>query len=144
MSRGFLLDTNIPSELTRPEPEVRVTAWMHTQANRHLYLSAISIGEIRRGIRLLPQGNRQRRLEQWLDRDVLDLFAGQILPVTRAIAEQWAVLSAARQRRGKPLSMADGLIAATALEHDLILVTRNTKDFANLGLQMLDLWSIPA
>lgn len=139
-SRGFLLDTNIPSELTRPSPDPSVKAWVEVQPTDSFYLSAITVGELRRGLSLLPQGRRRRQLEEWLESYLLPLFATRVLPVTQNIAERWGLLSASRQLRGTPLSMADGLIAATALENDLTLVTRNVKDFVDLGVAVFNPW----
>ncbi len=138
--KGFLLDTNVPSELTRPAPNPKVKAWVESQNSDSFHLSAITVGELRKGVSLLSPGKRRDRLDHWLEINLLPLFATRILSVTQHIADRWGVLSAARQLKGQPLSMADGLIAATALEYDLILVTRNAKDFAHLGLTILDPW----
>lgn len=142
MSRGFLLDTNIPSELTRPAPEACVVNWVRSQDNAGYYLSVVSAGELRKGISLLPQSKRRTQLEQWFEQYLLPLFEDRILPVSQSVADRWGVLSAECQRRGTPLNMADGLIAATALEHDLIVVTRNVSDFAGLGVGVLNPWTI--
>ena len=103
-------------------------------------MSAVSIGELRKGIHLLPQSKRQIQLESWFDQFLLPLVANRVLPVTQEIGDLWGRLSAERQNKGNPLAMADGLIAATALEHNLTLVTRNVKDFVNLGLALLNPW----
>ncbi|HMD85664.1 MAG TPA: type II toxin-antitoxin system VapC family toxin [Terriglobia bacterium] len=137
---GFLLDTNIPSELTKPMPEPRVTAWVDAQDNASLYLSVVSVGELRRGFTALPQSKRRAQLEEWFEQYLLPLFAGRILPITQSIGNRWGVLRGECQLRGTPLNMADGMIAATALEHDLTLVTRNVKDFAGLGVVLLNPW----
>ena len=138
---GFLLDTNIPSETLRPAPESRVVDWLRTQSKDSQFLSVITLGELRRGIILLPQEARRRvRLELFLETDVPLWFGRRILSVTQAVAERWGVLDGEQQLAGKPLNIADSLIAATALEHGLTLVTRNVKDFAGLGLTILDPW----
>ena len=133
---GFLLDTNIPSELIRSRPDPRVDDWVKRQSVPSLFLSVIAVGELRRGFELLPRGERRVRLEQWLERDLLVWFRDRILPVTQGIADRWGVLDAQRQLKGAPLNTADGLIAATALEHGLTVVTRNTKDFDGLGVPL--------
>jgi predicted nucleic acid-binding protein len=135
---GFLLDTNVPSELTRPDP--RVTNWVEAQDNTSLHLSVVSVGELRRGFALLPPGKRRFQLEQWFEQYLLPLFANRILPVTQSVSNGWGVLGAECQLRGTPLNTADGMIAATALEHDLTIVTRNEKDFAGLGVVVLNPW----
>ena len=137
---GFLLDTNIPPELTKPTPDVRVTGWVGAQDNASLYLSVVSVGELRRGFTLLPRSKRRTRLEQWFEQYLLPLFAGRILPVTQSIGDRWVVLGGECQLKGTPLNTADGMIAATALEHDLAIVTRNVKDFAGLGVAVFNPW----
>lgn len=137
---AFLIDTNVPSELTRSQPSPRVEAWI-ADPGGPLYLSVVTLGELRRGITLLPADDGRRpRLERWFREDLLTLCSGGILPLTWAIAERWGVLEAERQRRGRPLSSTDGQIAATALEHGLTLVTRNVSDFEGLGLSIVNPW----
>jgi predicted nucleic acid-binding protein len=82
---GFLLDTNTPSELTKPVPESRVRDWVNAQDNGSLYLSVVSVGELRRGFTVLPQSRRRRQLEQWFEQYLLPLFGGRILPVTQSV-----------------------------------------------------------
>ena len=137
---GFLLDTNIPSELVRPQPEPKVKTWIAAQKLDTLFISTVSFGEIRKGIFLRSPGKRRTELEAWIETDLSILFSGRILSVTRSIAERWGVLEGQRQLAGRPLHAPDGMIAATALEHDLTVVTRNTKDFANLGVALLNPW----
>ena len=137
---GFLLDTNVPSELVRPKPEPRVESWVAAQNLDALFISAVSFGEFRKGIVLRLPGKRKTELEVWLETDLSILFSGRILTVTRTIAERWGVLEAQRQLAGRPLNVPDGMIAATALEHGLTIVTRNVKDFADLGVVLLNPW----
>jgi predicted nucleic acid-binding protein len=137
---GFLLDTNVPSELTKPAPDVRVRDWVHEQDNPSLYLSVVTVGELRRGFTVLPPCRRRTRLELWFEGYLLPLFAGRILPVTQPVGNRWGVLAGECQLRGTPLNTADGMIAATALEHDLTIVTRNVRDFAGLGARVLNPW----
>ena len=138
---GFLLDTNIPSELIRTRPEPRLENWFYAQDEQALYLSVVSIGELRRGFVLLPAFERRAALEQWFENDLVPRFRERILPVTYAIAERWGRLDGESQLRGAPLNTADGLIAATALEHELTVVTRNVKDFAGLGVTLFNPWA---
>lgn len=101
----------------------------------------VSIGELRRGATLLLQGSARRlQLEHYIEIEIPFLFGKRVLPVTQVIAERWGVLDARRQAAGQPLGIADGMIAATAAEHDLTLVTRNVKDFAGLGVTMFNPW----
>ena len=137
---GFLLDTNCISELVSPKPEPRVIEWVDTTDEALLYLSALSVGEIRKGIDALPDSRRRTRLETWLEVDLKARFAGRILPIDAAIAGRWGALAAAAKRIGKALAIIDGLIAATALHHDLAIVTRNTSDFATTHARVLNPW----
>ena len=137
---GFLLDTNIASELIRARPEPRVANWVYAKDEQSLYLSAVSIGELRRGFVILPASKRRTELEQWFEDDLVPRFRGRILPVTFSIADRWGILDGECQLRGTPLNTADGMIAATALEYDLTVVTRNVKDFAGLGVTVFNPW----
>jgi len=138
---GFLLDTNIPSEIGKPVPQPSVLRWLGTVEETQTFLSVVSLGEMRKGCELLEPGSKRRlQLERWLENDVHKWLAGRILPVTEAIADRWGKLEAQRQRLGLPLNTADGQIAATAIEHGLTLVTRNLKDFSGLGVTLLSPW----
>jgi toxin FitB len=139
---GFLLDTNILSEFARKgEPDPHVDRWLKTTAEEFLFASVLTFAEIRRGIELLPIGKGRTQLEQWQDDLVLVAsFATRLFPVTKAIADRWAVLSAQSQRKGFTLANIDGLIAATALEHDLTLVTRNVRDFTGVAVPLFNPW----
>ena len=100
----------------------------------------ITVGELRRGLAILPACKRRSELERWLENDLIPLFSGRILLVTQTIAERWGVLSGQRQLAGRPLSMGDGLIAATAAEHRLTVATRDARGYANLGVAVLNPW----
>jgi len=139
---GFLLDTNILSELVRPKPEPKVKTWVDTQNLDTLFISAVSFGELRKPVILRAPGKRRTELEGWIEDDLSMLFSDRTLAVTRSIAERWGILDAERQIAGRPLNMADGMIAATALEHGLTLVTRNVKDFTGIGVPLLNPWEI--
>jgi predicted nucleic acid-binding protein len=137
---GFLLDTNVLSEFARTrEPDQHVDRWLKATPEETLFASGLTFAEIRRGIELLPVGKRRTHLEQWQE-DLVASFEIRVFPVTKAIADRWAILSALAQRKGITLANFDGLIAATALEHDLTLVTRNVKDFAGIELSLLNPW----
>jgi len=140
MSVGFLLDTNIPSELMRARPEPKVKDWLAAQDISALFLSVVSIGELESGFTTMPDAQRRTRLEAWLEQHLVLLFQGRVLPVTQAIAARWGRLDGTRQMRGRPLNAPDGMIAATALEHGLAVVTRNVKDFADLDVTVFNPW----
>jgi toxin FitB len=140
---GFLLDTNVVSETVRLRPEPRVTDWIARQPNDALFLSVLTLGELRRGFITAPDPQRRARLERWLETDVLRWFEGRILPVTREIADHWGVIDGTCQLRGTKANTVDGLIAATALEHGLTVVTRNVKDFALFSVSLFNPWEKP-
>jgi len=137
---GYLLDTNIPSEITRPQPEPKVEAFLLKAGKERVYLSVLSLGEIVKGIGILPEGKRRDSLQAWLEAEIRPWFGERILPVSAAVAERWGALSAQARLRGTPLPVVDGLIAATALEHGLTLVTRNSKDFVRSGVAIANPW----
>lgn len=122
---GFLLDTNIPSELTRPFPQSSVVAWLDDANDDQLYFSVVSLGEIFKGITTLPESKRRGELEKWLNETLRPWFEGRILPVNEAVAERSGVLAGQCKLKDRALKVADGLIVATALEHGLTIVTRN-------------------
>ncbi len=137
---GFLLDTNLPSELTRQVPAAQVERWLDEATAEDLYFSVISLGEILKGITLLPASKRREVLQEWLDSTLRLWFEGRMLPVTAPIAELWGVLSGEWRLQGKQITVADGLIVATARHHKLTVVIRNVKDFVGLGVTVLNPW----
>ena len=143
MSRGFLLDTNVPSELTRPQPDPRVARWLEDTDDDLMHISVVTIAEVCKGITVHPEPSRRSWLRQWLEKELRPWFAGRILTVTEAIAERYGVLEGDCQLKGVGFNVPDGLIAATALEHDLTVVTRNVRDFASLGVAIINPWELP-
>jgi len=137
---GFLLDTNCISELVRTKPEPRVLKWMEAADESLLHLSVLTLGEIRKGVAGLPQSRRRTRLETWLELELQTRFSGRILPIDAAVADRWGLLAAEAKRKGSFLSAIDGLLAATALQHNLTIVSRNVKDFANTPAPILNPW----
>jgi predicted nucleic acid-binding protein len=138
---GFLLDTNVLSEFNRRgDPNPRVKKWLEAADTGSLYASVLTLAEIRFGVELLPPSKRRTQLEEWLDRDLPAWFGDRVLPVDRPIADRWGVLRAQAQMKGRPLSVIDGLLAATALEHGLSIVSRNVGDFAAVGLAVVNPW----
>jgi predicted nucleic acid-binding protein len=107
---------------------------------RRLFLSVISIGEVSKGCTIHPEEHRRDSLRKWLDDTLRPRFAGRILPVREAISERWGILEGQCQLKGLTVNAPDGLIAATALEHDLTLATRNVKDFAGLCVTLFNPW----
>ncbi len=136
----FLLDTNCISELVRPIPARGVVNWISSVEDEWLYLSVLTLGEIRKGVASLPSSKRRMELETWLESGLKQRFAGRILPIDEAVAEQWGIISARAKSIGKPLATIDGLIAATALQYGLTIVTRNVDDFLNTKALVINPW----
>jgi predicted nucleic acid-binding protein len=136
---GYLLDTNVVSELVCPKPEPRVMEWVDTADEATLYLSVLTLGEIRKGVAPLPLGKRRARLEEWLEVELQTRFSGRIVPIDAAIADRWGSIAAEAKRKGKVLPVIDGLLAATALHRNLILVSRNASHFQP-SVRVLNPW----
>jgi predicted nucleic acid-binding protein len=135
---GFLLDTNIISELVKAKPEPRVADWIENIDESLLYLSVLTLGEIRKGITSLRDGARRVSLEAWLDRDLVLRFSDRIISIDLDVADRWGRI--AGNAKKKPLPVIDGLLAATALHYDLTLVTRNIADIAGSGFAVFNPW----
>lgn len=134
---AYLIDTNVLSELRRKQPDERVVAWMQDRPRQSLFLSVLTLGEIRKGIERLDDLARRQKLLDWLEVELPNYFVGRLLTIEARTADRWGRLMASADR---PLPAIDGLLAATALQHDLTLVTRNTRDFAGLKVQLINPW----
>ena len=134
---SYLLDTNVVSELVRPKPDTRVVAWFRGTPDSALHLSVLTTGELRSGVERLAASSRRERLRTWLEQELPDWFEDRLLAVSPAVADRWGRLVAAARR---PLPIVDSLLAATALHHDLRLVTRNSTDFRFDGLETINPW----
>lgn len=137
---GFLLDTNCISELVRVKPDRRVMEWMDAADESLLYLSVLTLGEIRKGLASLAQGKRRTRLETWLELELQARFARRILPIDAPVADRWGLLAAQARLKGATLPVIDGLLAATALHYNLTVVSRNAADFASTQTPVLNPW----
>ncbi|MEO8371509.1 MAG: type II toxin-antitoxin system VapC family toxin [Candidatus Solibacter sp.] len=137
---GFLLDTNVVSELIKPKPDENVVRWIEETDESILFLSVLTLGEIRQGVERLRSGRRRGRLESWLQVDLPSRFQGRILGIDEAITDRWGRVTATAAAKGKPAPVIDGLLAATALHHNLTLVSRNTPDVVGTGVPTLNPW----
>jgi predicted nucleic acid-binding protein len=137
---GFLLDANCISEVVRRQPEPRVLEWIDATDESLLYLSVLTLGEIRKGIAALSQSKRRTHLETWLELELQARFSGRILVVDTAVSDRWGWIAAEAKRKGKTLSTIDGLLAATALHYNLTLVSRNVIDFSSTPVPLLNPW----
>lgn len=137
---SYLLDTNIISELVKHTPNERVLKWMDNINSEKSYLSVISIGEIRKGVSRIHDPRRQQKISHWLEIELPAYFEERILNIDLKIADRWGQLQS--KIKGHTFPAIDGLIAATAQVHNLTLVTRNTKDFNHVSINMINPWEI--
>lgn len=138
---SYLLDTNVVSEWVKPRPDAGVVEWLGEVDEDRAYISVVTLAELRRGVERLPKGRRRRRLDSWIDDELLLRFDGRILPIDSPVADAWGRLVVRREASGRPIGSMDAFIAATSLVHDLILVTRNTADFAATLPRMINPWT---
>lgn len=134
---SYLIDTNVLSELRNRKADGNVVAWMQARPRPSLYLSVLSLGEIRKGIEGVADPAFRQALLDWLEVDLPNWFVGRLLGIDAQTADRWGRVQAAA---GRTLPVIDGLLAATALQYGLTLVTRNTRDFAGLGVQIINPW----
>jgi predicted nucleic acid-binding protein len=135
----YLIDTNVLSELRRKVPNVGVTEWFSKRPAKTLFVSVLTLGEIRKGIDVLPDTERKFVLHDWLNVDLPSFFNGRILMVDANVSDRWGRLCA---QAGRPIPVVDSLLAATAIHHGLKLVTRNDRDFEFTGLEVINPWKI--
>ena len=134
---SYLIDTNVLSELRRKQPDVHVVQWFSARPAGTLYLSVLTLGDIRKGVEAMADQSRRLPLLDWLETDLPAFFEGRILPVDGAVAEVWGRMQA---RAGRPLPAIDSLLAATAQHHGLMLVSRNIRDVEGLGVSLVNPW----
>jgi toxin FitB len=130
----FLIDSNILSEPTKPEPDVRVQEWLR-RYEEYIVVDSIILGEVRLGILKLSHGKKRQKLEDWFNKVIMGIVC---LPWDAAIAIRWAELISDLQRAGKTMPLKDSMIAATALTHRLTVATRNVRDFEKAGLSVIN------
>jgi len=138
---AFLLDTNVVSETIRPRPEQRVLDWIAEQTPAALFIAAQTIGELMRGARKVRDESRRERLEVWIERDLARQFAERILPFDGPVAVIWGRLMGDGDRMGRTPAAADAQIAAVAIHHELVLVSRNVRDFDRFDVKLLNPWA---
>lgn len=137
---NFLLDTNVISEWVKPRPDRGVTTWLAQTDEDRIFMSVITLAELRDGIERLPKGARRNRLDTWLCDELPVRFEERVLTIDAATADECGRVMARGQASGRPVGAMDAFIAATAQRHDLTLVTRNVSDFASLTVRLLDPW----
>jgi toxin FitB len=137
----WLLDTNVVSESIRPRPESRVLSWISSQPTEHTAISIVTLAELRDGTATVVDAARRRRLEHWINTEVVVSFANRTLPLTVDILAHWLFLARTLSAKGRPRSAPDLLIAATARVHDLIIASRNYSDFMGTDVVVFDPWT---
>ncbi|NBC27691.1 MAG: PIN domain-containing protein [Bacteroidetes bacterium] len=138
---SYLIDTCCISELVKKKPNPNVVKWFTDQDELSMYLSVITFGELRKGIEKLPDSKKKKELNRWLKEDLNQRFKNRILDITIEEVNKWGEILAATEKDGRPLPAIDSLIAATALVHDLSVVTRNTQDMEGSGVEVINPWT---
>lgn len=136
----YLLDTNVLSEFAKPIADPAVLSWLRSTDELQMGLSVVSVGEIQKGVSKMPQGRRQQDLQTWLDDQLIPRFGARTLPLELPDLQRWGRLLGEAKKTGEPLPPVDTLLAASALNRDLIVVTRNTQNFLRTGVRLLDPW----
>jgi toxin FitB len=137
---NFLLDTNLISEWIKPNPHAGVVSWLASSDEDRIYMSVVTLAELRHGVERLAAGHRRKRLNEWLEDELPQRFGDRILPIDAAVADSWGRIVARRETLGRPISAMDALIAATAQVHDLTLATRNEADFDSAVSAIVNPW----
>jgi predicted nucleic acid-binding protein len=137
---GWLLDTNVISELRRPRPNANVIAFVSSRVLEDLYVSTVTMAEIRYGVELVTDPVRRGELDEWLANRIRPMFLERVLPVCEDVLVRWRLLVEAGRKAGSTFSLPDLLIGATALHHGLIVVTRNTKEYARAHIPVMNPW----
>ena len=138
---SFLLDTNVVSEWVKPRPDPGVVAWLADVDEDRVFLSVVSLAELRHGVERMEDGSRRRRIDEWLHHELPLRFEGRILFVDDAVADAWGREVARREALRRRIEPMDAFIAATALVHELTVVTRNTADFKSSVKAVINPWS---
>lgn len=137
---SWLLDTCVISELVKPRPKTSVVAWIEGNGEDTMFLSVITIGELEKGISRLPGSTKRKQLERWVRHDLAERFRDRLLAIDLNIAARWGTIIGVAEADGQPLPVIDAIIAATALQHDMAIVTRNTGDLERCGAPCVNPW----
>lgn len=138
---AYLLDTNVVSEWVARRPDPAVVRWLDEVDEDDVFLSVVTIGELREGVDRLDSGRRRDLLDVWLSVDLPERFGGRLLPIDAAVAALWGAMRASEGRAGRTLPVADAFIVATAARHELAIVSRNVRDVSGLGVEVFNPWT---
>jgi predicted nucleic acid-binding protein len=136
----YLLDTCVISEVVKKEPHPAVIRWLDAGDEGRMYLSVLTIGELIKGITMLPSGEKREKLQSWVRNDLAVRFGPRLVEIDAEIARAWGMLLGEAERRGEKLPVVDSLIAVSASVHDLIVVTRNVQDMARCRARVFNPW----
>lgn len=139
---NYLLDTCIISEVIKKKPQNSVIEWLNNVPENQLFLSILSLGEIQKGVSRLEESPRKKELQRWLQEDLVKRFENRILNLDLQTALKWGEVLGFQEKNGIKIPVIDSLLAATALLHELVIVTRNSKDMAKTGVQIHNPWEI--
>jgi toxin FitB len=137
MARGWLIDTNVLSETLRPAPNAQVMAWLDGVEPEKCFVSVLTLGELRKGVLKLGVSRQRERLSHWLDDTLAQWFGERVITIDQVVCTHWAELLAAA---GRPLPAIDSLLAASAVAHELVIATRNVRDFEMPGVKVVNPW----
>jgi predicted nucleic acid-binding protein len=136
---SFLLDTCVVSESTKLIPSDKVLRWLEVQNEQELFISAITLAELWKGVAILGKSKRRQKLEEFFE-ETVSTFVGRVIAVDQQVAIAWGNILNEMEKKGKPIPIIDGFLVATAIAHELTLVTRNVSDFERTGVPMVNPW----
>ena len=142
MAAGYLNDTCVVSEATKPQPDQAVVRWMDSVDESRMFISTLTIGELLKGISLMDSSPRKLAIQGWFERSLPRRFERRIIPVDSKVAETWGLITADLRAKGITIGVVDALIAATALTHGLTVVTRNVREFQHTAARILNPWDL--
>ena len=135
-----MLDTCLLSELTKPRPSGKVRRWVAARDEQSLFISVLTLGEVQKGVTKLPDSKKKRAIRSWFRDELLARFRKRTLAITEEVAMRWGEMQGEAEKKGHKLPVVDGLLAATALVHDLVVVTRNGDDIERSGAEVFNPW----
>ncbi len=139
---NFLLDTCVVSGLAKPGLDPKVLAWVESEDEVKMYISALTLGELQKDVSKLPESVKKAQLQAWIQDDLLERFAGRVLAPDAEVCMRWGILQAEMEKQGRPMPVIDSLIAATALHHRLTVITLHARDMEASGVALFNPWGV--